>query len=92
MRITGVFEDTEAAAELECDKDTDMACDILDKDFPIEEALIPVLIELVVKVLSGVKYQPADRRNNALDDLAQLALYLKQNTKGDLQKALEGDD
>lgn len=77
---------------MECDKDTDTPCDILDSDFPIEEALIPVLIELVVKVLSGVKYQPADRRNNAQDDLAQLALFLRHNTKGDLQKALDMDD
>lgn len=89
IRITGVFEDTEAAAELECDSEDEEACDILDKTFPIEDSLIPMLIELVVKILSGVKYQPADRRNNASDDLAELVNYLRNNTKGELAQALE---
>lgn len=89
VRLTGVFEDTEAASELECENEDDGACDILDKNFPIEDSLIPMLIELVVKVLSGVKYQPADRRNNASDDLAELANFLRQNVKSTLAQELD---
>lgn len=87
VTITGVFEDIEEASELECDSDG--VCDILDKDFPIENAMIPALIETVVKVVLGVKYQPADTRNNAADDLANLVNYLRNNVKSDLQQQLE---
>lgn len=68
-RMTGIFENPEQAEELSCDKDNEGSCDILDKEFPIEEALIPTLIELCVKELSGSVYRPKDNQNNASDDL-----------------------
>lgn len=68
-RLTGIFEDPEKVAELKCDGDTESPCDPLDRDFPIEEALIPSLIELVVKELKGPVYSPEDQQNNANDDL-----------------------
>jgi hypothetical protein len=45
---------------------------MLDMDFPIREHLIPPLIELVVKELTGAKYQPQDIRNNAKDDMSNV--------------------
>ena len=42
-------------------------------DFPIEEGLIPQMIELIVKELSGVVYRPADIVNNATDDLNKVS-------------------
>lgn len=69
IRFTGVFEDAEQASKLECDANKE-SCDILDKEFPLEDALIPPVIELIVRELSGVKYMPADKNNNAKDDLA----------------------
>lgn len=69
-KMTGIFEDPEEAEELACDKDNEESCDILDKDFPIEEALVPVLIELCVKELSGSVYRPQDTQNNSSDDLS----------------------
>lgn len=59
--MTGIFEDPESVEELECNRDNDSPCDILDKNFPIEEALVPTLIELCVKELSGFVYNPDDR-------------------------------
>ena len=47
-KLTAVFEDSEAASELSCDNDGDAACDIMEREFPIEDALIAPLIELVV--------------------------------------------
>lgn len=69
VRMTGIFENPEKAEELSCDKDS-QSCDILDKNFPLEEALVPPLIELCVKELSGVIYRPADNDNNSTDDLS----------------------
>ena len=66
--MTAVFEDFEEAAQLACDKNGVVVCDKLDAQFPIESAQVPVIIELVVKELLGVKYQPKDKNNNVADD------------------------
>lgn len=87
IKFTGVFSDAEEASELECEQPE--SCDILDKEFPIEDAIIPPLIELVVKELSGVIYKPEDSENNATDDLANLANFLARNVKSNLQKQIE---
>ena len=68
LRMTAVFEDFEEAAQLACDDDRVAVCDKLDAQFPIESAQVPVIIELVVKELLGVKYQLKDKNNNAADD------------------------
>lgn len=87
IKFTGVFSDAEEASELECEQPE--SCDILDKEFPIEDALIPPLTELVVKELSGAIYKPEDSENNATDDLANLANFLARNIKSNLQKQIE---
>ncbi len=74
LRMTAVFEDFESAKDLLCDDNGEgTPCDILDMNFPIREHLVPPLIELVVKELTGAKYQPQDTRNNANDDLPNKA-------------------
>lgn len=89
VKVTGIFEDTEKAAELQCpDEAGDTACDTLDKNFPLEDALVPVIVELVVKELSGAKYQPKDSENNANDDLATIASYVRSNLKSPLAKQM----
>ena len=60
----------------------------MDKTFPLEEALIPPMIELVVKELSGAVYKPKDPLNDAADNLSELATYLRHNMKSDLAKQL----
>lgn len=89
-RITGIFENPEKVEEIsDCKKD-DSPCDPMDRDFPLEEALIPQLIELVVKELSGSIYKPEDSENNANDDLSSIATYLRNNMKSAFQKQIEG--
>lgn len=76
MKLDGVFENPEKAAELLCDKtdeDGNVACDILDTEFPIEEDLVSPLIEMVVQELAGSRYAPKDDANNASDDLSEIA-------------------
>lgn len=65
--ISAVFE--------ECDDLT------MNDNFPIEESLIPNLLELVVKDVLGASLRPKDRDNNASDDLANIAAFVRQNMK-----------
>ena len=80
VKVTGIFEDSNKANELQCEDSNggeDNACDIMDKSFPIEEDLIPQLIQAIVQELGGQKYQSKDAQNNAKDDLSELAAYIK---------------
>lgn len=87
-RLTGVFENPEEVAELECNKDKD-SCNILDMPFHLEEALIPQVVQLVVKELSGAIYKPKDSMNDASDDLSEIASFIRSNVKSRLQKQIE---
>lgn len=72
VMLTGIFDDAEKAAELACDKDGNH-CDLLDSEFPLESALLPTLVELCVKELSGSVYRPEDYNNNAGDDFGKMS-------------------
>lgn len=78
VRLNAVFEDFEKASELECaNLDENGECkikDILDREFPMEDALVSPLIELIVKELAPALYRPEDSVNNAKDDLAKVGL------------------
>ena len=74
-KLTGIFENAEEASELECDKEGEpITCDILDKEFPLEDGLIAPLIELVSKALSPSIAAPEDKENNADDELSPKAV------------------
>lgn len=72
VRLTGIFEEPEKVAKYECDKEGDF-CDILDTPFHLEDPLIPQVVQLVVKELSGSIYLPKDTQNNSNDDLSGIA-------------------
>ena len=63
----------------------------MNNPFPFEEAMIPQLIQYVVRELAGPSWSPKDDENNANDDLARLAAFLSRNSKSKLQKALSED-
>lgn len=88
VKMTGIFEDIDEVENLSCDKES--SCDILDRKFPIEEALIPQLIDTVVKFMTSGLYKPEDDDNNAKDDLATMMQFLRNNMKSNLQKQIEG--
>ena len=72
LRMSAVFEDMDEAAGLLCDSEgEDQSCDVLDMEFPIREYLVPLLIDLVVKELSGASVRKEDTRNNAKDDIPE---------------------
>lgn len=72
VKMTGIFEDSINASHLQCSDDKE--CDILDRVFPLEDSLIPVVIQFVIKELLGANYRPKDEENNAKDDLAEEAV------------------
>lgn len=69
VKFTAIFEDAEKVSELTCDNDESTACDLLDRTFPIEESLVPQLIQLVVQELYNPSRSSEDSENNANDDL-----------------------
>lgn len=81
IRLNGVFEDFETASDYACDTATGEDCpivDFMDRIFPIEDALVSPLIELVVKDLTAAIYKPIDQGNNAQDDLSKVGLAVKE--------------
>lgn len=75
-KLTGIFEDSSKLSEFSCDDNS--PCDVMDMRFPLEESLISVVIELIVKELTAAKYQAADIENNANDDTSDIATWIKQ--------------
>lgn len=75
VKMTGIFENVEDVNSLTCNSNNkNSICDIMDTQFPIEEALVPPLIELVVKELRGSEYLPADEVNDANDQLDTVSI------------------
>jgi hypothetical protein len=70
--MSGIFESPSKASALSCNEDNN--CEVLDMSFPLEEALIPPLIQLVLQELLGGAYRPEDDLNNASDDLSKIAM------------------
>lgn len=69
--ITGVFENIDEAASMSCNNSGEaIDCDEDNTVFPLEEALIPPMIQLVVQELTGSAYRPTDNNNNSADDLS----------------------
>lgn len=81
VRMSAIFSDPQEAIKLSCEKGDDAICEPIDHRFPIEDALIPPMIELVVKDLLGASYRPQDDVNNAADDLSDIASYIRSNMK-----------
>lgn len=73
VRLTAVFEDPEQASDLDCDKGP--CIDELDREFPIEAALVPQLIEAVINNLRPAVIIPEDKindTNEAVNAAAQI--------------------
>lgn len=63
--------------------------DTLDEKFPLEDALVPGVLELVLKDLTNGIYKPSDNLNDAQDALSDLAGYLRRNMKSQFQKQID---
>lgn len=70
--LTGIFSDPEQAEFLshEVLMNGMNGFDLMQKRFPLQSALIPQCIEMVVQELIGQRYAPEDKKNDAKDNLA----------------------
>ena len=74
-KLEGVFSDPEEAAKMACDDSGEtIVCDVMDQEFPLESALVPSCIELMVQEIAGPRFAPEDKANNAKDDLGEVGL------------------
>lgn len=69
MKFTAIFNNIKDAFNLKCDE----ICDIMDSQIPIEDSMIPQLIEFIVKELGQSEYKPEDRNNNAQDEFNKIS-------------------
>lgn len=71
VKFTGIFQDSMQASDLQCPDDNgETVCNPADRTFPIEDSLIPQLIQLTVKELYNPSRSDEDNENNAKDDLS----------------------
>lgn len=72
VKFAAIFQDSLEASQLQCpNEEGEVTCYVLDAQFPIEDALVPPLIELVVRELGSAAANSDDEENNAKDDLAK---------------------
>lgn len=71
VKLTAVFANPEKAANLECGESDN--CELLDKRYPLEEALIPFVIKGIIDEIYPKSKTPQDTSNNAHDDLTKQA-------------------
>lgn len=95
--ITGIFEDVEAASELAVEIDgcmsensTEANCDPYDNNFPLEDELMPQLIDYLLKQTIGAAYRPENNQNNANDDLSNIHTFVRQHMKNEFDRTLNG--
>ena len=81
LRVDAVFQDSQKAASMSCSAESGANCDILDSEFPLEDTLISPLVQLMVQELSGARYLPTDKQNNASDDMSGMMGVNPRTTK-----------
>lgn len=56
-------------------------CNVLEREFPIENELVQQLIEIVTTKLAAAIYKPADPQNNSTDDMASIQQFIRNAMK-----------
>lgn len=96
LKVTAVFEDAEKAAKLtvvhnECDE-SDVPCDVMDMEFPLEEGLITLLIDQAANVIYSTMSKPQDIKNSANDELSSIVQYVNALLKDRYRKNQQSVD
>lgn len=66
IKLSGIFSEA-PTSDMLCDGDSENGCG-LDADFPIEDALVSPLIDIVARSIISYSSVPSDMMNNAVDD------------------------
>lgn len=77
-----------ASGDYEVDEDGNL-CNPMEVEFALEDNLLPLVMQYVVKELSGGLYKPKDGENNANDDLSELANFIRTYVKSPLRQQIE---
>mgnify|MGYP007101826029 CR=1 FL=1 len=77
-----------ASGEYDVDENGDL-CNPLEVEFALEDNLLPLVMQYVVKELSGGLYKPKDDENNADDDLSKLAQFIRSYVKSPLRQQID---
>ena len=91
VNLTAVFEDSNSATELSCNQE-ESSCDILDRNVPLEDALIAPLIQLIIKDIYLAALRPKDIINDGSDDLNLIANGIATKPKKKKKKDSDDDD
>ena len=87
VNVTALFSDCDEVV-----KRNNPNSDIMDMVYPIEDYLVPQLVLLVVKELSGAMYTPEDDVNNAADDKSNMENMIRRNMKKKKKTDTDDDD
>lgn len=92
--LSGIFSDPEKAELLSHDVVSKgvTGFNIMERNFPLESALVPECIELVVQELTGQRYAPEDKTNDAKDNLGEANLTNKAPVDSARRVARAGDN
>lgn len=91
VQLSALFNDIEQAAELECDNCCNtQACDIEDREFPLDAGYLPLLMKYVTQEITAAAWQPRDDENNASDDLSRFARALEAYTNNAFKRKMRG--
>ena len=92
IQFNAIFENPEEAVSMQCpDENGEVECDITNTNFPLEEALIPQCINLIIKDLLGATWRPKDDINNAKDDLSDMQQFINRNMRNNFKRELYGN-
>ena len=92
--LTGIFSDPEKAEYLSHDvvANGTQGFDVMKRRFPLEAALIPQCIEMVVQELIGSRYAPEDKANDAKDNLGDAGVTARTPSDAARRAARQRDD
>lgn len=88
----GIFSEPLEAAAVSGDYDVDAEGNLIcpyDVEFPLEDNLLPLVMQYTIKDLSGGIYKPKDSENNADDDLSALANFIRSYVKSPLRQQID---
>lgn len=89
VEIKGLFEDIEKASMLDA---STCRCDIMDTRFPLEDAWVNTLINLVITDLTRGIYTLRDTNNDAFDSSDQLAQAIQRYTTNSFKNMLRNNN
>lgn len=90
VQLRGIFNDIDKASSLDCNNSCSNPCDIMDSVFPMEDAWVNTLMNLVITDLTRGIYQLRDTTNDAMDTTDDLAQAIQRYTNNAFKRLTSG--